>query len=175
MARALSLNCRSSKAILLPLRFKEVLHQLATFLFQDATDDGGFGMHGMRREVVVAPFVVGTAIYDARQLGPSDGTCTHHAGFYGDVEGAVGKILAAQGVGSGGDGLHLGMCRHVAERLSEVVGTGDDTVFAYDNGTDGNLACLIGCLGFIEGHPHIAFVFFLLFFCNHVAKLHFFS
>ena len=79
---------------------------------------------------MVASFIVGTPIDDTGHLRPSDGPGTHHAGLYGDVEGAVGEILAAQSVGSGRDGLHLGMCRHVAERLCEVMGTGDDTVFA---------------------------------------------
>ena len=62
------------------------------------------------------------AINDTGNLRPPQGSGTHGTGLHGDVEGTVGQVLAAKGVGSGGDGLHLGMGSHVAERLRQVVG-----------------------------------------------------
>ena len=57
------------------------------------------------------------------------------------------------------------------ERFGKIVGTGDDTPLAYDDGSNGYLAfgqCLPGLL---YGLRHKQFVLLLLFFCTH----HFFS
>lgn len=75
----------------------------------------------------------------------------------------------AKGIGRSGDGLHLGVGGHVAERLREVVGTGEYAVLAHDDGSDGNLACIIGCLRLVEGTLHVEFIFLLLIF--HAAKV----
>ena len=131
-------------------------------------------MHGLWRIGVIAPFLVETAVDDAWDLRPADGTGTHHTRFDGDVEGALGEILPAQQVGSRGDGLHLGVGRDVAERLREVVATGDDTVLAHHDGTNGYLPLLIGHSGLVECPLHVEFVFFLLFLFNHAAKVLFF-
>ena len=128
-------------------------------------------MHGLWRIGVIAPFLVETAVDNAWNLCPADGTGTHNTRLDGDVERTLGEILSAQQVGGRGDGLHLGMGRHVAERLREVMATGDDTVLAHHDGTDGYLAFLIGHTGLVERPLHVEFVFFLLFLFNHGAKL----
>ena len=120
---------------------------------------------------MIAPFLVETAVDDARDLCPADGAGTHHTRLDGDIERTLVKVFPAQEVRCRGDGLHLSMSRHVAERLCEVVAAGDDAVLAHDDGTDGNLALLIGHTGFVERPLHVEFVFFLLFLLNHAAKL----
>ena len=128
-------------------------------------------MHGLWRIGVIAPFLVETAVDNAWNLCPADGTGTHNTRLDGDVERTLGEILSAQQVGGRGDGLHLGMGRHVAERLREVMATGDDTVLAHHDGADGYLAFLKGHTGFVERPLHVEFVFFQLFLFNHGAKL----
>ena len=128
-------------------------------------------MHGLWRIGVIAPFLVETAVDNAWNLCPADGTGTHNTRLDGDVERTLGEILSAQQVGGRGDGLHLGMGRHVAERLREVMATGDDTVLAHHDGADGYLAFLKGHTSFVERPLHVEFVFFLLFLFNHGAKL----
>ena len=44
---------------------------------------------------MIASFFISTAIDYARNLCPAYCTSTHRAGFDGDIEGAVGEILAA--------------------------------------------------------------------------------
>ena len=153
------------------LLFEEGLHEFAAVGFEDAGGDRGLGMESTRGDKVIASLIILTAIDDAGDLRPSDGAGTHGAGLDGDVEGAVGEVLATKGVGSGGDGLHLGMGSDIAEGLREVVGTRDDAVLAYHHGTNRYLAGFEGSLGLVECHTHVAFVFFLLLFVNHVAKI----
>ncbi len=153
------------------LLFEEGLHEFAAVRFEDAGGDGGLGMESTRGEEVIATLIVLTAVDDARDLCPADGAGTHGAGLDGDVESAIGEVLATKGVGSGGDGLHLGMGSDIAEGLREVVGPRDDAVLAYHHGTDGYLAGFEGRLGLVERHTHVAFVLFLLLFVNHVAKI----
>ena len=153
------------------LFLEEGLHEFAAVGLKNAGVDGGLGMESTRGEEVIATLIILTAIDDAGDLRPADGAGTHGAGLVGDVEGAIGEVLAAKGVGSGGDGLHLGMGSDIAEGFREVVGTRDDAVLAYHHGTDGYLAGFEGRLGLVERHTHVAFVLFLLLFVNHVAKI----
>ena len=95
--------------------FEEGLHEFAALGLKDAGGDGGLGMEGVRGEEVIATLIVLTAIDDAGDLRPADGAGTHGAGLDGDVEGAIGEVLASKGVGSGGDGLHLCMGSDIAE------------------------------------------------------------
>ena len=88
--------------------------------------------------------IVGSTIDYAGNLGPPYRAGTHGAGLNGDIECAVGKVLATKGIGSSGDGLHLGMGGNIAERLGEIVGARNDAVLAYYYCPNGYLACLQG-------------------------------
>ena len=148
----------------LPFLAEEVLHQLAAVGGEDAADDGGFGVQGAGGILAVAALGVVAAVNDAGHLGPAQGSGAHGARFDGDVEGAVGKVLAAEGVGSGGDGLHLGVGGDVVERLRQVVGTGHDALMADDDAADGDFALVEGPAGLVQGKAHVFFVFFFHFF-----------
>ena len=167
MKASLFFLCLLFSALLL----EEGLHEFATIGFKDAGGDGGLGMESTRGEEVIATLIILTAVDDARDLRPADGAGTHGAGLDGNVKGAIGEVLASKGVGSGGDGLHLGMGSDIAEGLREVVGTRDDAVLTYHHGTNGYLAGFESSLGLVERHTHVAFVLFLLLFVNHVAKI----
>ena len=125
---------------------EEVLHELAALFLEDAAGDAASGVQGAGSVVGIASFLVAAAIDDAWYLAPAEGTGTHGAGLYGDVEGAVGQIFASQLIGCSGNGLHLGMGCHVVQRLRQVVGTGYDAVLTDHHGADRYLALLKGLL-----------------------------
>ena len=140
---------------LLSFFLKELLHELAAFFFKHATRDGATRVEGMRRIVAVAALFVATAVDDAGNLTPTQGAGTHGAGFYCDVKRAVRQVFAAQLVGGLCDGLHLGMGRHVVQRLCQVVGAGNDAVLAHDNGAYGDFALVVGGLRLGQRLAHI--------------------
>ena len=96
--------------------------------------------------VVIAAFLVATAIDDAWYLAPSQGSGTHDTWLYGNVEGAVGQVFSSQFIGCSSDGLHLGMGRDVVQCLSQIVGTRNNMVLANHYGTNGYLAFFEGLL-----------------------------
>ena len=106
----------------------------------------------------VAAFGIGCAIDYPAYLRPADGTCTHGAGFDGDVERSVGEVFAAECPGGGRYGLHLGVRGDILEGLGEVMSAADDLVLGDDNTTDGDLVGVEGFLGFGEGEAHEALV-----------------
>lgn len=120
---------------------------------------------------MITPFLIEAAIDDARYLCPADGSGTHHTWLYGDIEGAVGEIFPSKEIGCRGYRLHLGMGGNIAEGLSKVMGAGDDPVLTNHYRPDGNLTFAICLAGLVEGTLHIEFIFFLLFFCCHGAKV----
>ena len=124
--------------LFLSLFSEEVLHQLPAFFLQDTALHNGFRVEGLWSEAMESAFLVLAAIDNALHLCPADGSSAHHAGFHGDVERAVGQILPSQVIGSGSDGLHLGMCRHIAQRLRQIVSAGNDPFTAHHHGTDGD-------------------------------------
>ena len=63
------------------------------------------------------------------------------------------------------DGLHLGMCRHVVQKLSLVVALGDDLVPANNDCPDGYLALLVRLRRFRQRLLHVNNVRFI----NHLA------
>ena len=83
--------------LLMSLSFflKELLHELAAFLFKDTGGNNTTGMKGVGGEIGVAALGVATAIDDTGNLAPAKGSGTHGTGFDGDVEGAVGEVFAA--------------------------------------------------------------------------------
>ena len=117
---------------------------MAAFFFKDAAFAFCFRVHHSRGIFTETAFGIVRAVDDTCDLCPSDGTCTHGAGLYSDVEGAFGKILTSQRIGCHCDGLHFGMCSRVNERLGQVVGTGNHLVFAYHYGTNRYLAFFKG-------------------------------
>ena len=154
MKASLFFLCLLFSALLL----EEGLHEFAAVRFEDAGGDGGLGMEGVRGEEVIATLIILTAIDDAGDLRPADGAGTHGAGLDGNVKGAIGEVLASKGVGSGGDGLHLCMGSDIAECLGKVVRTGNDTVIAHDDGSDGYLAFAECLAGLVECALHELFV-----------------
>ena len=90
---------------------------------------------------MIAAFIVGRTIDYAGNLSPAYGSGTHGAGLNGYIEGAIGEVLAAKGVGCRGYGLHLGMGCNIAECLGKIVGARYNTVFTNHNCSNGYLAC----------------------------------
>ena len=50
---------------------EEILHQLPAFFFQNATGNRAFGMKGMGGIVVIATFLIATAIDNTGYLAPT--------------------------------------------------------------------------------------------------------
>ena len=124
-------------------------------LLQDTVCYAGFGVQGCGGKAAVPPFLVAGTKNEPSHLGPAYGTGAHHAGFERDIERAFGHILPAHDIGGSRDGLHLGMCRDVAECLGEVMSPGYDAVFVYNNRPYGYLTPVAGGLGFGQGLLHI--------------------
>ena len=135
---------------------KKGLYQFTTFVLQYACCDLAFGVQGTRCEEGKAPLGVGCTIDHTRNLRPTDSTCTHDAGFDGDIERALREVFATQCLCGGCDGLHLGVCRDIGERLGEVVSAPDNLIACNDDATDGHFACAQGLACLFEGKVHIA-------------------
>jgi hypothetical protein len=135
---------QNTSFFILSLRLKKVLHKLAALGFEHSCGDGGLGMEGTRCQQMKTALVIRSTINYAGYLGPPYRSGTHGAGFNSDIECAVGKVFTAKGIGSGGDGLHLGMGSNIAKCLGEIVGTRNYTVLAYYYCPNGYLACLQG-------------------------------
>lgn len=117
----------------------------------------------MRGDGGVAALGVGCADDDAAHLGPRYRSGAHEARLYCDVKGAAGEIFAAEGLGGGGEGLHLGVGGHVGKRLGEVVAAAHDgAARPYDNGSDGHFARVGSLARLLEGGAHESFVI-----CHH--------
>ena len=98
------------------------------------------------------------AVHHPRNLAPAQGAGTHQAGLDGDIERALGEVLAAQ-VGLGrGDGLHLGMGGDVGECLGQVVAAGYHVALAHNHGPYGHLIVPHGFLGLLQGQAHVFLV-----------------
>ncbi len=106
----------------LATRLEEVQHKLTALVFKDTTDDFCLRVHRPRSVFVVATLLVGRAIDDTWDLRPADGTRTHRTGLDSNVEGTLRQVFPTKGIGSSGDGLHLGMGGDIAEGLRQVVG-----------------------------------------------------
>lgn len=85
---------RSEERLATPTSEK-FLHQLPALLFQHAANGRGFRVESPGSIFVIPSFLISGTIDDARNLRPSDGSCTHHAGLNGDVERAVRQIFAS--------------------------------------------------------------------------------
>ena len=138
--------------------FKKLLHEGSAFLFEDAGGDAALGMEGTGCETAKAALLVWATVDYPSNLGPTDSTRAHDAGFDGDIKRSIGHILGAQRLGRRRDSLYLGMGRNVVERLGEVVSASDDLAAGYDDAAYGYFAGLIGFLGFVEGEAHKALI-----------------
>ena len=98
---------------------------------------------------MVATLIVGGTIHNTGYLRPTDGTGTHGAGLNGNIQCTLGKILATQRVGSGSNGLHLGMGGNIAQRFGEVVRTRHYPILTHHHGTNGYLARLKRQMGLV--------------------------
>ena len=133
---------------------EEVFYYLCTFVGEDARCDLCLGVKGLWRGERVASLGVGCSIDEAAHLCPSDGTCAHGAWLKSDVDSAVGEVLAAEGIGSRGDGLHLCVGGDIVESLSHIVGSCDDLVVAHYDGANGHFVFLQGALCLLESTLH---------------------
>ena len=138
--------------------FKKLLHEGSAFLLEDAGGDAALGMEGTRGKTAKAALLVGAAIHYAPNLGPTDSTGAHDAGFDGDIERGIGHVLSTECLGSRRDSLYLGMSRDVVERLGEVVAASDDLAAGYDDAAYGYFTGIIGSLGLMEGEAHEALI-----------------
>ena len=106
----------------------------------------------------VAVLVVVGSVDDAADLAPVEGAGAHEAGFYGDIDGGVGEVFAAEEIEGGGEGDDLRVRGAIGEAFGLVVTACDDTVVEDDDGADGDFFFGVGVAGFFEGLLHEVFV-----------------
>ena len=61
-------------------------------------------------------------------------------------------------IGSSGDGLHFGMCRHVVQKFGQVVPTCDDPISTDHHRSHRNFIAAGGVLRLFKGTLHVVFV-----------------
>lgn len=91
---------------------------------------------------------------DAADAGVDDGSCAHGAGFFGDVEIAVGEAPVAEDALGLGEGEHFGVGGGIFEGFDLVPGTGDDLAVVDDDGADGDFVLGGGATGLSERFTH---------------------
>ena len=128
---------------------EKLLHQFPAFILKNASHNVCSRVHGVRGVVPVATLLVKGTIDDAGHLCPTDGSGTHRAGLYRDIEGAVGQVFPSEQIGCRCDGLHLGMGCHVVQRLCQIVCPRYDAPFAHHYRPNGDFTFLAGCFGFL--------------------------
>ena len=101
---------------------------------------------------------VAGAIDNAPHLHPSRSAGTHRAGLDGDIQRAVGQILAAQRVGGGGEGYHLRVGRHVLQPLGVVVRPSHNLAVADYHRPYRHLVLVARLAGFAQRLLHIELV-----------------
>jgi len=121
-------------------------------------------MHRCRHQdaAAVAILIVIRSVDDPSDLAPVESAGAHKTGFYGDVDGGVGQIFAAEEIEGGGEGDDLGVGGAIVESFRLVVSAGDDPATEDDDGADRDLLFGIGVAGFTEGLLHVVFVVAIL-------------
>ena len=115
-------------------------------------------MQSLRGIDGITAFGVGSSVDNAPNLCPRQSPGAHHARFDGDVERAVTQILSTEGIGSCGDGLHLGMSRDIVERFGEVVSARYDAILAHYHHSHRHLVAIGSHLRLFQSAEHILFV-----------------
>ena len=106
----------------------------------------------------ISAFRIGCAVNDIGDLAPSEGSGTHETWLNRDVKRAVGQIFSAEGLRSGGYGLHLGVGGYVGQLFGQIMAPAHDATPADHDGPYRNLVIKSGRAGFFESHAHEAFV-----------------
>ena len=107
---------------------------LIAFVLQHSAADFRSRVQQAGGEEAVASLGVGSSVDETSELSPAECGGAHGAGLDSHIQAAVAQVLAAQGIGSGGQGYHLGMCRRVCETLHHVVPPSYHASLAYDHG-----------------------------------------
>ena len=131
-----------------------------TFVGEKAGAHFRAGMQQGRGEEGLAALGVGGSVYDAAYLCPAEGGGAHRAGLQGDVQCAVVKVLAADGLGGGGERDHLGVGGGVVQALDHIVPLGDDAALPDDDGPYGDLVIVACGRSLAQRLAHESFVLF---------------
>lgn len=99
-------------------------------------------------------FDIWTTEYDAADAGVDDGTRAHGAGFFGDVEIAIGEAPVAKDALGLGEGQHFGVGGGVFEGFDLIPRAGDDLTVVYNDGSDGDFVLGGGATGLAKGFTH---------------------
>ena len=78
-------------------------------------------MKGRRLKAGITFLNIRSAIYNSSQLCPSHGCSAHHAGFDGDVEGAIFQVFVIKIIGRSSNGNDFCMSCNVMQSLNLVV------------------------------------------------------
>ena len=111
-------------------RSEKVFHQRGTFVRQYAFHYRGFRMQSLWRITLVSPFLVFRAKHQPSRLRPCNGSGTHDARLNGDIKSTFIEIFTAKRSGGGSNRLHFGMRGDIGQSLSQIMGTGNNAVFA---------------------------------------------
>ena len=87
-----------------------------------------------------------------------DGSGTHRTGFDGYVEIAVEQAIVATGLSGFSKCKYLGVCRWIVAGERAITSAANDTTFAHDDRSDGNLSQRESALRFAQSFFHPEFV-----------------
>lgn len=118
-------------------RSEKVFHQRGTFVRQYTFHYRGFRMQSLWRITLVSPFLVFRAKHQPSRLRPCNGSGTHDARLNGDIKSTFIQIFTAKRSGGGSNRLHFGMRGDIGQSLSQIMGTGNNAVFANNDSPNG--------------------------------------
>lgn len=153
----------------LALRLEELGHKCSAFFLQNAAHYLALRVQSLRSEHAEAAFLVARTVNHASHLRPTQCSGAHYARLNGDVERAVGKVFAAELVGSRRYSLHFGVRCHIAERLRKVMRPRNDAVARHYHGAHGYLSLVARSLRLHKSAAHKLLVLLLLFCILHVV------
>ena len=133
----------------LAARLEEALHERSGFVLEEPSIEANASGKELRSVKEVAELRFACPINNTLYPRPKEGTGTHRAGLYRDIEGAVGQVFPSEQIGCRCDGLHLGMGCHVVQRLCQIVCPRYDAPFAHHYRPNGDFTFLAGCFSFL--------------------------